>query len=62
MTSDEHPQVQTLEWAAATLLISLPTAYRMAQNGELPGALKVGGQWRISVPKFNAAVHGSCDS
>jgi hypothetical protein len=50
--------VQRLEWGADQLDISKASAYRLAQRGELPGALKVGGQWRISVPAFRAAVHG----
>ena len=54
-----HPEhVERNEWAATALDVSLPTAYRMAQAGQLPGAFKIGSQWRISVPLFNAKVHG----
>jgi excisionase family DNA binding protein len=46
-------------WAAEALDIGLSTAYRLAEVGHLPGAFKVGGQWRISVPKFLREVHGT---
>lgn len=44
--------------AAEELGIALSTAYRIAEAGEFPGAFKVGAQWRVSVPRFRAAVHG----
>jgi excisionase family DNA binding protein len=50
--------IYTLEWASEALSISVPTAYRLAQRGELPGAFKAGGQWRVSGVRFRAAVHG----
>lgn len=50
--------VENLEWAAVQLDISMTTAYRLAQRAELPGAFKVGGLWRISVPKFLQSIHG----
>ena len=58
MSTTVDADVYTLEWAAKTLSISVPTAYRLAQRGELPGALKIGSQWRISGARFRAAVHG----
>jgi excisionase family DNA binding protein len=59
MSTAVDSDVYTLDWAAEALSISVPTAYRLAQRGELPGALKVGGQWRISGERFRAAVHGA---
>jgi hypothetical protein len=50
--------IQNIAWVAAALDIGLSTAYRLAEGGQLPGAFKVGGQWRISVPKFLREVHG----
>jgi hypothetical protein len=50
--------VRHLSWAAAQLGIGVSTAYRLAQAGEVPGAFKVGAQWRVSVPRFLAEVHG----
>lgn len=50
--------VRHLAWAAEQLNISTSTAYRLAAAGEMPGAFRVGGQWRISVPRFLALVHG----
>jgi excisionase family DNA binding protein len=50
--------VQRLAWAAEQLGVGLSTAYRLAESGEMPGAFKVGAQWRISVPRFWREVHG----
>jgi hypothetical protein len=51
--------VQLLTWAARRLGIAPSTAYRLAPLGEIPGAFRVGGQWRVSVPKFLREVHGT---
>jgi len=37
-------------------------AYRLVGTGQIPGAFRVGGQWRISVPRFLADVHGNDSS
>lgn len=50
--------VKHLSWAAEQLGIATSTAYRLAVTGDIPGAFKVGAQWRISVPKFLREVHG----
>ena len=50
--------VRHLSWAAEQLGIGTSTAYRIAAAGDMPGAFKVGGQWRISVPRFFALIHG----
>ena len=50
--------VRPLTWAAEELGIGLSTAYRLAAAGQLPGAFKVGNQWRVSVPRFEEIVHG----
>jgi excisionase family DNA binding protein len=50
--------VAHLSWAAKRLGIGLSTAYRLAAAGQIPGAFRVGSQWRISKPKFEAEVHG----
>jgi excisionase family DNA binding protein len=57
--TDTERDVERLPWAARQLGVSEPTAYRLAQAGKLPGAFKAGNQWRISVPRFRAEVHGS---
>ena len=51
--------VKPLSWAAERLGIGDSTAYRLAPLGEIPGAFKVGAQWRVSVPKFEREVHGT---
>ncbi len=50
--------VKHLAWAAQQLGIGESTAYRLAASGQMPGAFRVGAQWRISVPKFTAEIHG----
>ena len=50
--------VQRLAWAAEHLGIGVSTAYRLAEAGNLPGAFRVGAQWRVSVPRFMREVHG----
>ncbi len=54
--------VQHLSWAADQLGIGTSTAYRLAAIGQIPGAFKVGAQWRVSKPKFEAEVHGQVAS
>lgn len=44
MTND----IITLQAAAGILDVSMGTMYRMAERGELPGAAKVCGQWRVN--------------
>jgi excisionase family DNA binding protein len=51
--------VKPLSWAAERLGIGDSTAYRLAPLGGIPGAFKVGAQWRVSVPKFQREVHGT---
>ena len=51
--------VKPLSWAAQRLGIGDSTASRLAPLGQIPGAFKIGAQWRVSVPKFLREVHGS---
>jgi hypothetical protein len=51
--------VRPLSWAAEQLAIGTSTAYRLAPLGRIPGAFKVGAQWRVSVPRFLRDVHGA---
>lgn len=61
-----HPElsadIESLAWAARELGISKATAYRLAESARLPGAFKIGEQWRISVPRFRRQVHGEEES
>lgn len=55
----QYPQdVRPISWAAEQLGIGIYTAYHLASAGKLPGAFKVGRQWRISVVRFRRQVHG----
>ena len=49
--------VRPLSWAAEQLGIASSTAYRLAATGQVPGAFRIGSQWRISVPRFMREVH-----
>ena len=62
MTANLPADVKHLSWAAQQLGIGESTAYRLASTGQIPGAFKVGAQWRVSVPKFTAEVHGQVAS
>ena len=41
------PEYLTLQEAAALLRIGERTAYTRCRSGQLPGAAKVGGRWRV---------------
>lgn len=58
MTVSLPDDVKLISWAAGQPGIGTSTAYRLVAAGGIPGAFKVGGQWRISVPRFSAEVHG----
>jgi excisionase family DNA binding protein len=58
MTPSLPEDVQHLSWAAEQLGIATSTAYRLVAVGKIPGAFRVGAQWRVSVPRFLAEVHG----
>lgn len=59
MTVSLPADVENLSWAAGRLGIGVSTAYRLASLGQIPGAFKVGGQWRVSVVRFEREVHGA---
>ena len=58
MTTSFPDDVKRLSWAAEQLGIGTSTAYRLVAAGKIPGAFRVGAQWRVSVPRFLAEVHG----
>ncbi len=41
------PEIITIAEAASLLRISERTAYDLARDGKLAGAIKIGSQWRI---------------
>ncbi len=59
------PNVVTLREAAQWLGVSHDHALRMAADGDFPGLITsthTSGKrrvWLVSVPRFNAAVHGN---
>jgi excisionase family DNA binding protein len=58
MTIALPDDVKHLSWAAEQLGIGESTAYRLASTGQIAGVFKIGAQWRVSVPKFMAEIHG----
>jgi len=52
----EAPTLLRIEEVAAILRIGRTRVYELAQAGELPGAFKVGGQWRVRRREFLAWV------
>ena len=48
----------TLAEVSARLSVSRPTLYRLAVAGLLPGAVRIGSQWRVRPDAFEAWVHG----
>lgn len=52
----------TLPETAQLLRLSEKSGYRLAQSGRLPGAAKVGGQWRVNVEKLKAWLDAGGDS
>lgn len=54
----EDPDVVSIEVAARMLGIGRRTAYELARRGELPGAVRVGGRWRVSLIRYRREIHG----
>lgn len=48
----------TISETAELVEVSAETCYRLARRGELPGARKIGGKWRVSRPTLLAHFHG----
>ena len=54
--------VLTIKEVAVLLKISERTVYAMAKEGRLPGAVKVGGSWRVLRPKLMAWLDAGGDA
>jgi len=48
------PEFHTVAELAARLRLSERTAYDLVRQGRIPGAVKVGGQWRIRAAPLDA--------
>lgn len=53
--------IAPLSWAAKQFGVSMRTIYAMAKDGQVPGAFRARGTWRVSKPKFLHEVHGGTD-
>ena len=54
--------VLTIKEVATLLKISERTVYAMAKEGRLPGAVKVGGSWRVMSAKLLAWLDAGGDA
>lgn len=54
--SDTPPIFLTIPECAELLRLSERSVYGMARNGELPGAVKVGGKWRVERATLMASL------
>ena len=54
--SDTLPTFLTIPECAELLRLSKRSVYGMARNGELPGAVKVGGKWRVERTTLMASL------
>lgn len=52
------PDLVSLDEAATILGLSRTTVYVLAKRGELPGALKLGGRWKVSLVRYRREIHG----
>ena len=46
--------ILTLDEVSSLLKVSKETIYKMVQKGELPGAFKIGNQWRFNKTKIDS--------
>jgi excisionase family DNA binding protein len=53
--SEPAHEYLTIAQAAQVLQLAPVTVYRWAKKGKIPGAIKLGGQWRISAAVLAAA-------
>jgi len=56
MSERNLPTLLKIDEVARELRIGRTSVYQLAQAGELPGAFKVGGQWRVRRREFLAWV------
>jgi excisionase family DNA binding protein len=49
---EDIPPIFDIAYATELLRMSYSCVVRLAQNGQLPGATKIGKQWRINRDKF----------
>jgi excisionase family DNA binding protein len=52
------PDLLTVHAAAGRVGVHPETLYRAIRAGEFEPAVRIGGSWRVSVPKLNRLLHG----
>ena len=55
-TPAAQPELMTVKEVAEYLRIPVPTIYYLVQRGILPGAIQIGGRWRIKRSVINRDV------
>ena len=58
VTETKEPATVKVEEAARILGIGRQTAYELAAQGKLPGALRLGRRWVVSLKVLNAWLEG----
>ncbi len=51
-------ELMTVEEVAILLRVSDSTIRRLAQDGEIPGSMKVGGSWRFNRGRISDMIEG----
>lgn len=54
----KEPQTLTVAEVANTLRVSEDTVRDLSEKGEIPGAFRVGAQWRFSSTRLQEMIHG----
>jgi excisionase family DNA binding protein len=44
--------------AARRVGVHTDTLYRLCRTGNFPPAIRIGGRWRVSVPRLDRYLHG----
>ena len=56
-----QPDLLTVTDAARRVGIHPDSLYRLIRAGKFPPAVKIGGSWRVSVPKLERFLHGDAN-
>jgi excisionase family DNA binding protein len=64
--AEDGPMFVRMETAARRVSVSRSRAYALARSGRFPGAVRIGGTWRVYLPALQAwaereAAHPTAD-
>jgi hypothetical protein len=55
-TAAQHPTIPLWPDAGQALGLSRPATYRAAARGEIPGAMRIGNNWRVATATLRKAL------